>query len=137
MHSAEHVLTAVMRRDFLSSGNVEMHLAPKKSKCDYPVSRPLGGEDLESIERAVNVEIERDQAVSCRMIAREEASRSFDLSRIPEELTGIRIVFIGDLDETPCSGEHVERTGEIGKFKIRSSTMKADNVVRIRYGLEP
>lgn len=136
MHSAEHILTAVMQRHFLSPCNLEMHLDSKKSKCDYAVPGPLSESDLAAIEKAVNGEIEKDQPVSSKILARELADQRFDLSRVPAGIEEIRVVCMGDLNETPCSGEHVEKTGEIGRFRIRSSTMKTDQVVRIRFALE-
>jgi Ser-tRNA(Ala) deacylase AlaX len=49
----------------------------------------------------------------------------------------LRIVSIGDFDETPCSGEHVEQTGQIGRFVLKSFEMRSPTLVRIRFGLEP
>jgi Ser-tRNA(Ala) deacylase AlaX len=133
MHTAEHILTAVMRRDFGSPRNVEMHLGPKKSKCDYNVDRPLGAEEIQAIEAAVNAEIAADHHVSAETIPLAEAQRRFDLWKVPEGTAEIRIVRIGDLDATPCAGEHVGQTGEVGRFRIKSHTMRADDLVRLRY----
>ena len=135
-HSAEHLLTAVMRRDFGSERNLEMHLGRKKSKCDYRVDRPLNEGDRRAIEAAVNAEIGADHPVNVMHITRTEADGRFDLWKVPSDAEAIRVVGIGGFDETPCSGEHVERTGQIGRFFIRSMDMKDDETVRIRYGIE-
>lgn len=136
MHSAEHLLTAVMRRDFGSPRNIEMHLGPKKSKCDYEISRPFTDDDLAAVESAVNDEIERDLAVTAETIPVDEATERYDLWKVPEGAASIRIVHMGDLTSMPCSGDHVARTIEIGRFRAKSFTMKTDRIVRIRYKLE-
>jgi Ser-tRNA(Ala) deacylase AlaX len=136
MHTAEHLLTATMRRLYGSPRNLEMHLGEAKTKCDYGVERPLGDDDAHAIEAAVNVEIARDHRVSVMHITRAEAEARFDLWKVPPGAETIRVVTIGDVDATPCSGEHVARTGEIGRFVLRSHEMRSPTVVRIRFGLE-
>ena len=135
-HSAEHLLTAVMRRDFGSERNLEMHLGRKKSKCDYRVDRPLTEGDRRAIEAAVQAEIDLDHPVSVMHITRLEAEGRFDLWKVPDGVGEIRVVRIGAFDETPCSGEHVDRTSQIGCFVVRSMTMKDESTVRIRYAAE-
>jgi len=151
MHTAEHLLTAVMRRLYGSPRNLEMHLGEAKTKCDYEVGRPLGDDDARAIEAAVNTEIACDHPVSVMHITRAEAEARFDLWKVPPGAETIRAVSIGDVDATPCSGEHVARTGEIGRFVLRSwelksyqlkscqleiSEMRSPTVVRIRFGLD-
>lgn len=79
MHSAEHILTAVMRREFGSPRNLESHLGDKKSKCDYAVSQALPQEDILTIERAVNAEIEKDYPITVQVLPIEEAQQDYDL----------------------------------------------------------
>ena len=65
----------------------------------------------------------------------DEASKSFDLSRLPEDSNNkIRIIKVGDYDSCPCIGNHVTNTREIGKFKIISTDFKND-ILRIRFKL--
>jgi misacylated tRNA(Ala) deacylase len=136
MHTAEHLLTAVMRRLHGSPRNLEFHLGDRKTKCDYEVAQALGSDDVRAIEVAVNAEIARDLPVSVMHITRGNAAH-LDLWKVPPDAETIRVVTIGDVDETPCSGDHVERTGEIGRFAIKSTEMRSPTVVRIRFGLEP
>jgi len=135
MHTAEHLLTATMRRLYDSPRNLEMHLGEVKTKCDYEVGRPFGGDDARAIEAAVNTEIARDHCVSVMHITRAEAEARFDLWKVPSDAETIRVVSIGGIDATPCSGEHVARTGEIGRFVLKSSEMRSSTIVRIRFGL--
>jgi misacylated tRNA(Ala) deacylase len=136
MHTAEHILSAVLRRTFGSPHNVEMHLGRKKSKSDYVVGRALSEADVRGIEAAVDAQVVADHPVSVIHITREAAADRLDLWKVPPEAEEIRVVRIGEFDETPCSGDHVERTGQIGRFVIRSVSMKDREVVRIRFVLE-
>ncbi|MEW5826644.1 MAG: hypothetical protein AB1778_07410, partial [Candidatus Bipolaricaulota bacterium] len=135
MHSAEHILTAVMRRLYGSPRNVEVHLGDKKTKCDFAVPHALGSDDARTIEDAVNAEIARDLRVTISHISRRDAA-NLDLSKVPGEAETIRVVRIGDLDALPCSGEHVASTREIGRFALKSHEMRSPVLVRIRFGLE-
>jgi misacylated tRNA(Ala) deacylase len=135
-HSAEHILNAVMQRDFGTGRSIEAHFGEKKSKCDYAVDHSLNDEDLVKIEAAVNAEIEADHPVTTFEISREEADAKHNMGKVPDSATTIRIVQIGDLDVIPCVGRHVEHTRQIGRFIIRSADMKDDNTVRIRFSLE-
>jgi len=135
MHSAEHILSAVMRRDYGSPRPLETHLGAKKSKCDYSVRRSLGEDDVRRIEAAVNAEIDADHPVTDWLVPADEARGRFDLLKIPAGAEQIRIVAIGDFDRTPCSGEHVDRTSQIGRFEIRSAEMRTESRIRIRFRL--
>jgi len=136
MHSAEHILTAVMQREFGSPRNLESHLGDKKSKCDYAVSQALLQEDILTIERAVNAEIEKDYPITVQVLPMEEAQEDYDLWKVPGDVTNIRIVTIGDLNAMPCAGDHVGHTAQIGRFCVRSHDMRKEGVVRIRFTVE-
>jgi len=134
-HSSEHILNAVMQRDFGTGRSVEAHFGKKKAKCDYVADHPLTDKDLAMIQAAVNAEIEADHPVTTFEIPREDADAQYDMGKVPDSATTIRIVQIGDLDVIPCVGQHVEHTKQIGRFVIRSADMKDENTVRIRFVL--
>jgi len=124
-----------MQRDFGTGRSVEAHFGAKKSKVDYRVDHPLGEDDLRRIEAAVNAEIDRDLPVTSFVVPRAEAEERLDMGKVPASAESIRIVTIGDLDVIPCVGEHVERTGQIGRFEIRSAEMRSEDRIRIRFRL--
>jgi len=136
MHSAEHILNQTMVRMFACGRSVNAHIEKKKSKCDYWLDRNLLPEEVAEVEARVNAVIAGDLPVTARFIGRDEAARSFNLSRLPDEAAGtIRIVEIGDYDACPCSGEHVASTRAIGRFHI-ASTEHLNNLLRIRFKLD-
>ena len=135
MHTAEHILTRIMRSRFAATRNYEMHLTERKGKCDYDVPEDLPAEELAEIERLVNEVIARDLPVESEVVPLEEAQGRYDLWKVPLGTEEVRIVRIEDFDATPCRGEHVSRTGELGRFVIVSAGRKDDGLFRIRFKL--
>lgn len=134
MHSAEHILNQVMVRKFDCDRCFSAHINKKKSKCDYTFDRALTDEEACEIEQAVNWAISSELEVTERMISLEEAEKRFNLTRLPDGVTSVRVVNIGDFDACPCIGDHVENTNEIGVFNMISHSFE-DGVLRIRYKL--
>ena len=124
-----------MQRDFGTGRSVETHFGSKKSKVDYCVHRPVSEVDVRAIEAAVNGVIACDLPVTTFVLPRAEAEERYDMGKVPPAAESIRIVQIGDLDVIPCVGEHVERTGQIGRFEIASFEMKGADRVRLRFRL--
>lgn len=135
MHTAEHLLNKTMVRLFGCGRAFSSHIEKKKSKCDYRFSRPLTAEETAGLERQVNAAIAANLPVREAFYSREEAA-ALDLARLPEGAAGdrLRVVLIGDYDACPCIGPHVRATGEIGGFKIVSSSFE-DGVLRVRFKL--
>lgn len=135
MHSAEHVLNAIMQRDFGAGRSIEAHFGARKSKCDFRVTHPLDDDEIRAIEAAVNAEIARDLPITTFVVSRAEAEGRYDMGKVPARAEAIRIVAIGELDAIPCIGDHVERTSQIGRFEIASAEMRTMNRFRIRFRL--
>ena len=135
MHTAEHLLSAVMRKFYNAPRNLELHLNEKKTKCDYQPDRSLTDPDIQQIENLVNKEIAEDHRVSSFIVDRKKATE-YDLWKVPTDVEQIRIVKIGDFDAQPCRGEHITNTEEIGKFQISSFEFKENNRIRIRFKLD-
>lgn len=135
MHSAEHILNQTMVRMFNRGRAFSAHVEKKKSKCDYHFDRDLTPQEREELERRVNEVIAADLPIREEFLPREDAERTFNLSRLPEEAgQTIRIIRIGDYDACPCSGKHVAHSGEIGGFRVISSAHD-DGVLRVRFRL--
>ena len=135
MHSAEHILNQTMVRMFDCGRCFSSHIEKKKSKCDYHYHRSLIAGEIEAVENKVNEIIQSNLDVTVEFISPEEARAKYDLARVPEGQEKLRIVRIGDYDSTPCIGNHVANTREIGLIKIISNTW-TEGVLRIRYRLQ-
>jgi misacylated tRNA(Ala) deacylase len=135
MHSAEHIVNQTMSRMFRSGRCFSAHIERKKSKLDYHFERALAQEEVVEMEKKVNDIIQADLPVIEEFVARDEAERHYNLERLPEEAGDrIRIIRIGDYDACPCIGPHVKSTGEIGLFRVVSTSFE-EGILRIRYKL--
>jgi Ser-tRNA(Ala) deacylase AlaX len=73
--------------------------------------------------------------VSEKFVTRPDAEQFYNTDKLPPDSGGrIRIIHIGDYDACPCIGPHVMRTGEIGSFRITTTSFD-DGVLRIRFKL--
>lgn len=135
MHTCEHIINQTMIRLFGCGRSVSAHIERKKSKLDYALTTAPTPEDITRIETAVNEVINRNLDVTTEFITQAEAVDRFDMKRLPEGASDtVRIVKVGDYDECPCIGQHVNNTSEIGTFKIISSDYK-DGIFRMRFKL--
>lgn len=136
MHTAEHLLNGTMVKMIGCKRSRNAHIERKKSKCDYPLAQPLTPDQLQEIENVINDVIAQDFPVTYEFLPASEAAKVYDLERLPEDASEmLRIVHIGDYDSCPCVGAHVERTSQIGRFRISSSRYQ-DGVQRIVFRLD-
>ncbi len=136
MHSAEHIANQTMVRMFDCARCFSAHLEKKKSKLDYHFLRPLTDSEVQELQNRINDVIGENLPVTEEFIPREQAQREFNLERLPEDAgETIRIIRIGEYDACACSGPHVQSTGEIGRFRIISTSFDG-GILRIRFKLD-
>ena len=132
MHTAEHLIGGAVVRMLGCGRAFTTHIERKKSKCDFRCERGLTPDELERIERTVNEQIASHADVRDEILTAAEAAARYNLSRLPEGATTVRIVHIGDFDSCPCIGAHVSNTAEIPPVRLISSDC-ADGVLRVRF----
>ncbi len=135
MHSVEHILNQTMVRLYDCGRCFTAHIDKKKSKCDYHFDHALTDEEISDIQSRVNSIIDTDLPVTESFVLKDTAERLYNTEKVPNTVDGkLRIIHIGDYDACPCIGEHVSSTGEIGKFRI-TTTSYSDGKLRIRFKL--
>ena len=139
-HTALHVLCGVVWRAYgakVTGGNME----PLKGRMDFEFES-LRRELVQEIEEKVNEEIAKDHPVRVRILPREEAFQIPDLIRtkinlLPEGITRVRVVEIGELDLQADGGTHVAKTSEIGTVRIVDYKSKGRINKRLEIAVEP
>ena len=127
-HTAEHILNQTMTRMFGCPRSRVNHIERKKSKCNYDLAVCPTEEQIRQVEAEVNCIIGADMEVSERYVSRAEVPQEIDLSKLPADASEtLRLVYVGDYDVCPCLGAHVRRTGEIGSFRISSTSFNEGN----------
>jgi len=127
-----------MVRMFGCRRSVNTHIERKKSKCDYELAQEPEKGQITEIEQRVNEVIGRNLPVTESFVKRSEAPADVDLSKLPEDATGLlRIIKVGDYDTCACIGMHVGnyfRDREIFGSKL---SIFREGRLRIRFKLLP
>ncbi|MFH1095241.1 MAG: alanine--tRNA ligase [Candidatus Micrarchaeota archaeon] len=136
-HSGAHMLNAAAREvlgpHVWQCGS---HKDENKAHLDLTHYKRITDEELDAIERKANDIICSNLPVPKKIYARSEAEAKFGF-RIYQggAVPGLelRIVSIGDIDHQACGGTHVDRTGDIGFFKIVKRESVQDGVERVTF----
>ncbi|MEO6323641.1 MAG: alanine--tRNA ligase-related protein, partial [Thermoanaerobaculia bacterium] len=132
-HTGTHLLHAALRQVLGDSARQMGSLvSPERLRFDYAVSRPPTKEELVAIEDLVNREVLRDKPVSKAVMSMDEAKEKGAAMFFGEKYgERVRVVDVPGFSTELCGGCHVNRTGEIGAFKILSDRGLAAGVRRI------
>jgi alanyl-tRNA synthetase len=121
-HTGTHLLHAALRRVLgATARQMGSYVGPDKLRFDYAASAATTPSQLAEIERLVNEEILRDQAVTKEVMPMDDARRrGADMFFGEKYGERVRVVEVPGFSTELCGGCHVPRTGEIGAFKIVS-----------------
>ena len=138
-HSATHLLHAALRQ-ILGS-----HVSQKGSlvtsdvlRFDFANDQPVSAEQLRQVEHKVNQEILANLPVSTEEMSMDAAKARGAMALFGEKYgDSVRVLAMGSKTEQQefsielCGGIHVQRTGDIGLFKITSEGGIAAGIRRI------
>ena len=140
-HSATHLLHAALRRALGDHVTQKGSLvAPDRLRFDISHPGAVPANALDEIEAEVNRLIRQNTPLVTRLMSPEEATDAGALALFGEKYgEEVRVVSMGDGEngaDAPysvelCGGTHVERTGDIGLFRIVSESATAAGVRRI------
>ena len=139
-HSATHLLHEALRRRLglhvTQKGSLN---APDRLRFDVSHPRPITGDELAAVEVEVNARIRENSDVVTRLMTPDAAVDMGAMALFGEKYGDeVRVVAMGGPDGNKpawsielCGGTHVQRTGDIGYFKVISETAVASGVRRV------
>ena len=131
-HSATHLMHKALREVLGPHVQQKGSLVDAdKTRFDFAHDKPLTADEIREVEARVNAEIMQNAATRARILPIEEAKKAGAVMLFGEKYGDeVRVLDIGSSREF-CGGTHVERTGDIGVFKLYSEGGVAAGVRRV------
>ncbi len=132
-HSATHLMHAALRQILGDHVTQKGSLVnPQRLRFDFSHFAPMTEAEISQCESLVNQQIRRNHAVSAEIMSKDDAIKAGAMALFGEKYGDqVRVLKMGAFSTELCGGTHVQRTGDIGGFKIISETGVASGVRRI------
>lgn len=142
LHTTAHLLLAALRKvlgDHVTQKG--SNITAERLRFDFSHGEKMTDEEKAEVERLVNEAIEKDLPVTVEEMPLEEAKDKGAMgvfeSKYDEK---VKVYSVGEGENKfsyeICGGPHVERTGGLGKFKIKKESSSSAGVRRIKAVLE-
>ncbi len=138
LHTATHLLHKALQEVLgphaMQKGS---NITAERLRFDFSHPEKVNREQLTQVEQIVNDAIEADYPISFESMTLEEAREQGAMALFGGKYGEmVKVYRIGDFSKEVCGGPHVERTGELGHFRIKKEEASSAGVRRVRAVLE-
>ena len=131
-HSATHLMHKALRE--VLGGHVQQKgslVNAERTRFDFAHNAPVTDAQIRRVEAIVNAELLANSATQAQVMALDDAQNSGAMMLFGEKYGDtVRVLSIGSSKEL-CGGVHVQRTGDIGLFKIVAESGVAAGIRRV------
>jgi alanyl-tRNA synthetase len=132
-HSATHLLHAALREQLGTHVTQKGSLVTsERLRFDFAHHQPVTADELRAIEQRVNEQVRANAPAHTQVMPYDQAVAAGAMALFGEKYADeVRVLQLGSFSVELCGGTHVERTGDMGLFKIVSEGGVAAGVRRI------
>jgi alanyl-tRNA synthetase len=132
-HSATHLMHAALKSILGEHVSQKGSLVDsQRLRFDFSHFEGITARQIVEIENLVNLQIRANNSLQTKLMDLEEAKASGAMALFGEKYDEqVRVVSMGEFSVELCGGTHVNRSGDIGLFKITSESGIASGVRRI------
>ncbi len=137
LHTATHLLHQALRKVLGSPKTMVQQMGsdinPERLRFDFSFEKKMTSEEIKKVENLVNQKIKGDLEVKKEEMSLKQAleigALAFFKEKYPEK---VFVYSIGDFSKEICNGPHVQRTSELGEFKIKKEESSGAGIRRIK-----
>lgn len=139
LHTVAHLLLESLRRilgnDVYQKG---CNITAERLRFDFSYSEKMTDEQKIKVEKIVNDIIAKNLPINCSEMSLEKAKKINAMGIFDSKYgKNVKVYTIGDekteiFSKEICGGPHVERTGKLGKFKIKKEQSSSAGIRRIK-----
>ena len=139
LHTATHLLHAALRKvlgdEVAQKGS---NITSERLRFDFSFGRKMTPEEIQEVERLVNVAIDAAVPVVCEEMTVPEAKAKGAIGLFESKYgERVRTYKMGEYSFEICGGPHAKNTGDLGSFKIRKEESSSAGVRRIKATIQP
>ena len=133
-HTATHLLNAALKKVLGEHVHQKgSNITSERLRFDFSHGAKMTEEEKKKVEDLVNEYIKQDIKVERIEMKKEDALKLGAEAMFLDKYGDMVTVYkIGDVSIELCGGPHVERTGELGMFKIKKEEASSSGVRRIK-----